>query len=160
MMIQSRSPPPEDDGDYFNILGDAADITGRARRSAPNTLVAIVQPQNAVLYPELRIAENLGVDTTCDIRGDSRLIDLRYCEISELVINEKKYNFQSTKRGIRKRPSNGEQPAGVFAVRLPKFKKGEKIKLLIQFTPEIGDPNSSVRLDIVDRTREMESSDV
>ena len=153
----SPSPPsPEDEG-YFKILGSSAELRGQARRSNDNFLVAEVVPEKNIKYPELRIAEVLGADATCDISGDVRLSDLQYCEIEEITLNGKSFDFLSTGRGITKKPSPDGQPTGVFAVRLQAFSESKSINFLIKFKPSLGDPRSSIRLDIVDRTREMEA---
>ena len=144
-------PPPPDDPDpneYFEILGEQAEINGQAIRDG-DALRAHIKSKHDVPYPELRIAEVLGADDACDSSGDWRFSDLNYCEIETIKVNNRSVNLAKG-RGIRKRPSaTGEN--GVFAVRLNAVKKNELIQVQVMFKSSLGDPRSTVKLEIVKR---------
>jgi len=150
-------PPTPEDNCFFKIPGIVADINGNARRTSSNTLIAMVRAETTINFPELRVAEMLGADATCELRGDARLTDLNFCEIEELFINDEKISFKNNSQGIRKRPRRDGEPTGVFAIRLSEFDEDELIKIKVKFLPILGDSNSTIRLDFVDRTKEMEA---
>ena len=160
--IKVDQPPesscPEDEG-YFKIFGEIANVTGQARRSEPDQLIAVVIPKKDIKCPEFRVAEVLGVDATCDISGDDRVSDLQYCEIEEIIIDGKPFDFQTDGRGIRKKSGSNGKPSGVYAVSLLSFSEGNPVNFSIKFTPSLGDPRSLIRLDIVDRTNDKEQTD-
>ena len=148
----------QDEG-YFKIFGEIANVTGQARRSEPDQLIAVVIPKKDIKCPEFRVAEVLGVDATCDISGDDRVSDLQYCEIEEIIIDGKPFDFQTDGRGIRKKSGSNGKPSGVYAVSLLSFSEGNPVNFSIKFTPSLGDPRSLIRLDIVDRTNDKEQTD-
>ena len=163
-------PPPDvpkiesdpDNGKYFRVFGDVADIDGQAKRLNAKQIQAKIMPRQDIKYPELRVAEVLGTDASCETSGDSPFSDLQYCEVKEVIINGEVFEFKdNNNRGIRKKPSAPEKKEPVkepvFAVRLNELEKNKSVDLVVKFNETLGDPRSRIKLDFVDRTREMES---
>ena len=146
-------PPPgphPTPNEYFEILGEQADIRGQLVRSGDG-IRAHVKAESDVSHPELRIAEMLGVDDACDSSGNWRFSDVDYCEIEQISINDKPLNLSKKGVGIRKPPSASGQISGVYAVRLGSLKKNEQLQVKAMFKSHLGDPRSSVKLEIVRR---------
>ena len=143
-------PPPPGSNEYFEILGDQADIHGQLVRNGDG-FRAHLKSESDVSHPEVRVAELLGVDDACDSSGHWRFSDVDYCEIEEIKINDKAVNLKKKGVGIRKPPSASGEVSGVYAVRIDSLKKNELVEVQATFKSGLGDPRSSIKLEIVKR---------